>query len=179
MRIFIGLSFPDPVNSALATLRGSLPFINWNDPDTYHLTLCFVGEIKNYNLLNELDLALEKIKVPSFDIHLEGVNYFMSPNQSMTFGVLLRPSDPLLHLKKKIEHVVRSLDIPIGKQKLVPHITLAKGTGLTEEQIGNWLHTYNLFKISPITIQQFSLFSSYPKQDGPCYITESDYILSK
>lgn len=177
MRLFIGIPLPDPISSHLSTLRGSLPSIHWNNPDTYHLTLSFIGEVKNYDFLNELELSLEKINTPRFDMTISEVGHFTSPTYESIFWASISPSNSLIQLKKKIDHTLHQLDISQKKQRFIPHITLAKGVGLNEEQISNWIYKYNLFKTEPFEVCEFSLFSSYPTKDEPHYIIESSYLL--
>ena len=44
-RIFTGLEIPDSVTQALTMLRGGLPGARWIDPENYHLTLRFIGDV--------------------------------------------------------------------------------------------------------------------------------------
>lgn len=177
MRLFIGLSLPDHISSHISTIRGSLPSTRWNDPDSYHILLCFIGEIKNYNLINDLDLALEKINFSSFELMIQGVHHSTSETYETHLWTSVSPTPALLQLRQKIERTLQQLDIKLKKQRFTPHITLAKGVGLTDQQLSNWLYQYNLFKTEPFTIHQFSLFSSYPNKDHPHYIVESNYLL--
>lgn len=177
MQLFIGLSLPDRVSSQLACLRGSLPHIQWRDPDTYHLTLNFIGEIRHYDLMNELDLRLEKIRCPAFELTIETVSYFQSSTQVQNFWAGVQFSEPLIHLHKKLEQCLRSLNINHTRQKFTPHITLATGTALPHSQIALWLAQYNLLKIPRVEIDYFSLFSIYPNTGHPFYRSESDYPL--
>ena len=77
MRLFIGINFPNYVTRHLSQLRGSLTYVRWYDPRTYHLTLNFIGEINDYDLLNDLDLTLKKISPPSFNLTIDKVNLFV------------------------------------------------------------------------------------------------------
>ena len=44
-RIFTALEIPADVGQELATLRGGLPGARWIDPENYHLTLRFIGDV--------------------------------------------------------------------------------------------------------------------------------------
>ena len=46
-RLFTGVEIPSDVGQALATLRGGLPGARWIDPENYHLTLRFIGDVDN------------------------------------------------------------------------------------------------------------------------------------
>lgn len=47
IRLFVGLRFPAPVNFQLRNLCAGLPGAKWVNPDGFHLTLRFIGEINN------------------------------------------------------------------------------------------------------------------------------------
>ncbi|CAI3924024.1 RNA 2',3'-cyclic phosphodiesterase [Commensalibacter papalotli (ex Botero et al. 2024)] len=177
MRLFIGLTIPDPICTQIGSLRGSLPSIHWNDPDTYHISLCDIGEINSNVLLNDLDLALEKIGFNNFELSIQGVSHYTSPTQEIKLCATVLPTSSLSLLKNKIEYINRKLGIKTKKKHFTPHITLAKGIGINQEQISNWLFKYNLFKTEPFQICQFSLFSSFPnKKEFNCDIV-STYLL--
>ena len=44
-RLFTGLEIPSVVAQSLAMMRGGLPGARWIDPENYHLTLRFIGDI--------------------------------------------------------------------------------------------------------------------------------------
>ena len=44
-RLFTGLEIPAEIGQTLSSLRGGLPGARWVDPDDYHLTLRFIGDI--------------------------------------------------------------------------------------------------------------------------------------
>lgn len=178
MRLFIGIDFPDYVTRHLSQLRGSLTYVRWYDPRTYHLTLNFIGEINDYDLLNDLDLTLKKISPPSFNLTIDKVNLFQTASNTQILWAGIQPSESLVHLRKKVEQILRQLEIKTQKQKFVPHITLGKGSYLPQEHIKQWLNHYNLLKIPDIEITHFSLFSSYPGKEQPNYIIEKNYPLS-
>src|SRR3954454_13560666 len=44
-RLFTGLEIPADIAGALAGYRGGLPGARWIDPENYHVTLRFIGDI--------------------------------------------------------------------------------------------------------------------------------------
>lgn len=177
MRYFIGLSIPDPISIHIGSLRGSMPSVQWYDPNTYHISLCYIGEIKSNMLINDLDLALEKINLQSFELSIQGVSHYTSPTYENRFFTTIMPSPALLHLKKKVEYIKQQLNIKSKKKHFIPHISIAKGIGISEEQISNWLYKYNLFKTEPFQICQFSLYNFYHSKDESYYDIVSNYLL--
>ncbi len=44
-RLFTGLEIPSDVGQSLSMLRGGLPGARWVDPENYHVTLRFIGDV--------------------------------------------------------------------------------------------------------------------------------------
>jgi len=44
-RLFTGLEIPAEIGHTLSNLRGGLPGARWIDPENYHVTLRFIGDI--------------------------------------------------------------------------------------------------------------------------------------
>ena len=44
-RLFTGLEIPSDVSRSLSMLRGGLPGARWIDPENYHVTLRFIGDV--------------------------------------------------------------------------------------------------------------------------------------
>ena len=44
-RLFTGLEIPAEIGQTLSNLRGGLPGARWIDPENYHVTLRFIGDI--------------------------------------------------------------------------------------------------------------------------------------
>ena len=70
-RLFTGLEIPPLVAQTLATMRGGLPGARWIDPENYHLTLRFLGEVPGHRA-EELDLALATLRGKQFTLQLSG-----------------------------------------------------------------------------------------------------------
>ena len=44
-RLFTGVEVPPSIGQSLAMMRGGLPGARWIDPENYHLTLRFIGDL--------------------------------------------------------------------------------------------------------------------------------------
>ncbi len=45
IRLFVALSFPEEIRQSLAALCAGVPGARWVNPDQFHLTLRFIGEV--------------------------------------------------------------------------------------------------------------------------------------
>ena len=69
-RLFTGVEIPPDVGQALATLRGGLPGARWIDPENYHVTLRFIGDIDGMSA-NEIASMLFRIDRKPFEVKVQ------------------------------------------------------------------------------------------------------------
>ena len=69
-RLFTGLEIPPPVVQSLSIMRGGLPGARWIDPENYHLTLRFIGDIDDA-LAHEIAGVLGRIHRGAFELRLD------------------------------------------------------------------------------------------------------------
>ena len=74
-RLFTGLEIPREVAEALSVLRGGLPGARWIDPENYHVTLRFIGDIDGV-AANEIASLLFRVNRKPFDVALQGLSSF-------------------------------------------------------------------------------------------------------
>ena len=86
-RLFTGLEIPPLVAQTLATMRGGLPGARWIDPENYHLTLRFIGDIDDA-LANEIAGLLGRVHRRPFECGWTG--YVLRRTQAARGGGLGR-----------------------------------------------------------------------------------------
>lgn len=69
-RLFTGLEIPPDIGQTLSNLRGGLPGARWIDPENYHVTLRFIGDIDG-PAANEIASTLERINRKPFEVALQ------------------------------------------------------------------------------------------------------------
>ena len=66
-RLFTGLEIPSGLGQSLATLRGGLPGARWIDPENYHVTLRFIGDVDDV-VAHEVASMLGRVRREAFEI---------------------------------------------------------------------------------------------------------------
>ena len=74
-RLFTGLEIPPSVAQSLAMMRGGLPGARWIDPENYHITLRFIGDIDGA-LAREIAGMLGRVHRRPFELRINGLASF-------------------------------------------------------------------------------------------------------
>ena len=72
-RLFTGLEIPAEIGQTLSNLRGGLPGARWIDPENYHVTLRFIGDIDGI-AANEIASMLFRVNRKPFEVALQGLS---------------------------------------------------------------------------------------------------------
>lgn len=176
IRLFVGLRFPAPVNFQLRNLCAGLPGAKWVNPDGFHLTLRFIGEINNRQA-EDLDTNLQAIAVRAFVLQLRGVGQFGQLEKAHTVWAGVERNDALYHLRDKVESAVVRAGCEPDHRRFMPHVTLGK---LRHAPI-DWLETFLLhntnFQSQSFEVNEFVLFSSHSGDNNRLYLPEATYPL--
>jgi len=68
-RLFTALEIPREIALSLSMLRGGLPGARWIDPENYHLTLRFIGDVDDV-LAHEIASLLDQVDLESVELDL-------------------------------------------------------------------------------------------------------------
>ncbi len=177
MRLFVGIAIPSDIGEMLWSLTGGLPGARWMPPESYHLTLRFLGDAGRPQA-EELDALLAGIAAPGFEIALSGIDYFGTSSRPRVLWAGVDPSLPLNQLARKVNRAARQAEFPGDDRGFTPHVTIARlsNTSLVETMV--FVQQKALFRAPPFPVTQFTLFESRPGGGAPAYIPLADYPLS-
>jgi 2'-5' RNA ligase len=176
IRLFVAIPLPEPVRTQLTLLQSGLQGARWLKPENIHLTLRFIGEVRN-DLASDIDMALSKISGPPFEMALEGIGNFGRGKRPHAMWAGVAKSEPLMHLQAKIESALVRTGLDAEERKFSPHITIARLKEMRPSRVEAWLADHGGFRSPPFTVDRFALFSSFLKPEGALYIEEASYPL--
>jgi 2'-5' RNA ligase len=175
-RLFTGVEIPPEVGQALASLRGGLPGARWIDPENYHLTLRFIGDVDEMTA-QEVASLLERVKRNAFELHLEGVMSF-GGRKPRALIAMVAPARPLLDVHAEHERLMQRIGLEPEGRKYTPHVTVARLRDSSNRQVAEYLSARGYFRTSPFRVTRFVLFSSRASVGGGPYVVEASYPLS-
>ncbi len=174
-RLFTGLEIPRSVGDSLAMMRGGLPGARWIDPENYHLTLRFIGDIDDA-LAREIALMLGRVQRRSFEMRLDGLTSFGGRKPRAVIAAAT-PVAALIELQAEQERLLQRLGLEPEGRKYIPHVTLARLRESSSHQVADYLSTRAHYRSASFEVARFVLFSSRSSVGGGPYVVEAAYPL--
>jgi len=175
-RLFTGVELPEDVGQDLAIMKGGIEGARWIDPDNFHLTLRFIGDIPD-RIADELMTELQRVvAMPTFNISLAGVGVFGTKKPHSLY-VKVEESPDLRRLQAMHERICQSLGMPPEQRKFTPHVTIARLRGAMPRQVQTYASAHNLYRSRVFDVSQFVLFSARSSRGGGPYGREEVYPL--
>ncbi|HEX2020592.1 MAG TPA: RNA 2',3'-cyclic phosphodiesterase [Aurantimonas sp.] len=174
-RLFTALEIPQALAFPLSLLRGGLPSARWIDPENYHLTLRFIGDVEA-RLADEIVAALDRVERPGFSIALRGIAAFGN-KKPRSIHAEVESSPELSDLQGEIDRICRRLGLPADQRKFMPHVTLARLRQPKPEDVARFLARNGGFRTPPIRVARFGLFSARDSVGGGPYLLEEAFPL--
>ncbi len=175
-RLFTGVEIPAEVAAALGMLRGGLPGARWIDPENYHLTLRFIGDVDDL-VAHEVASLLGRIKRGAFELHLDGLTSF-GGRKPRAVVAMAKATQALLDVQAEHERLMQRIGLEPEGRKYLPHVTLARLRDASSRDVADYLATRGLFRTPSFPVERFVLFSSRASTGGGPYVVEAGYPLN-
>lgn len=172
-RLFTGLETPADIAAELSLLRGGLPGARWIEPEDYHLTLRFVGDIPR-DLANDIAEALAGVDAGPFPVRLERLAAFGS-NKPRALIARATDNAALTALQVEQERLMRRLGAPADTRKFTPHVTLARLRGVSASAVGAYIEARSDMRPLTFEARRFVLYSARESTGGGPYRIEAIY----
>ena len=175
-RLFTGLEIPAEVSQTLSNLRGGLPGARWIDPENYHVTLRFIGDIDGMSA-NEIASMLFRVDRKPFEVKVQGLQSF-GGRKPRAVVATIAPSKPLMELQAELERMMQRIGLDPEGRKFIPHVTLARLRDSSSRDVADYLSTRAALFNSSFRVSRFVLFSARASVGGGPYVVEADYPLA-
>ena len=178
MRVFLAIELDSETRSTLETfqreLQELLPPINWVRPQSWHLTVKFLGEIEE-SQLEPIQRAVEEAACHGtcFSLRIEGFGGFPHLRMPRVLWAGVSGQVDELHLLAlHVDETLSPLGFPSESKPFRAHLTLARikdrarevGVALTKSDVLQHVHFFG-----NIMVERLCLFKSELKPTGAIY----------
>jgi 2'-5' RNA ligase len=188
MRVFIAIDIGEEIRKGLADLQADLQSkvdikksdVKWVEPKGIHLTLKFLGEIKDKEVVDVCNITKEVAgRHKDFELNVETVGSFGGRNPRVLWVGTGEGSDNLLELQKDLEQQLDSAGWPAEEREFSGHLTLCRirnpNAGAKLAQISE---AYKDFKLGSFPAESITVYQSQLMPSGPIYTVLGNYELS-
>jgi RNA 2',3'-cyclic 3'-phosphodiesterase len=174
-RLFTGLELPDSVIRQVSLARGGVVGARWLQPEDYHITLRFVGDV-DARLTHDIVETLGEIRRPAAAVGFDGLSWF-GADRPRAIVARIKADPVLMDLQAEQERRLRRVGVPPEARKFTPHVTLARVRGVGAAAIADYLASRGALRVEAFTAARFVLYSARDGSGGGPYIVEAAYPL--
>ena len=192
MRLFVGIDIEqesrERITKFVDGVRNFAPDVRWVGPETFHITLKFLGET---NKTEEIKRALSEVKGSPITISFRETGYFPSHKSGRVFWAGIQADENLVPLQRAVDQATQALGFEAEKGPYRPHLTLARaGSGRPSRMRGDGannnfqllqkkLSTLPAPEFGTMTAHEFFLYESKLSPRGAQYTRIDRYALGR
>ena len=179
-RTFIALPIPDTQRTRLGRLQTllapDLPGARWVTPDQFHLTLAFLGDVPDLDLVPVCRAVSDATSMfHRLTLNLGSLGVFPNPERPRTVWVGLGGPDldQLNALQQAIAEAVAAAGYPTDEDRFTPHITLGrlKGSKAEGPDLNRQVAHFRTWSAGNFEATQVVAYASTLTPEGPAYMT--------
>ena len=172
MRLFVALDIPAAVRSKLSAysdrVREYAPNAKWARVEGLHVTLKFIGEVKEEKLV-PIKAALARVKAGELEVGFEGIGFFPTAKSPRVFWAGVKAGDELPQLAKAVDDDLAAIGFAPEDRAYSPHLTLARSRNGELRSLTPLLEAEAPPQFGTMTAREFFLYQSKPGRGGSTY----------
>jgi 2'-5' RNA ligase len=190
MRLFVALDIDTEIRTHIGEFRDQMrayaPDVRWVGPETFHVTLQFLGETAK---VEEVKRALQQVRSSAVEVSFRGTGFFPNPKSPRVFWVGIESDENLQQLANSIGESLHPLGFDRDAGPFKAHLTLARvGSGRPKavrgEPASAGLHGLRVklegvppAEFGTMTAREFCLYQSTLSPNGAKYTKLATYPL--
>ncbi len=189
MRCFIAIDIDEQIRKALADLQQELQGIadikrgdaKWVNPDNIHLTLKFLGEIKDEQIMDVCNITGDVAgRHKAFELDIESVGHFGGKSARVLWVGTGQNCEKLLQLQKDLEQQLDEAGWAREARKFSGHLTLCRiRNARAGAKLAQLTREYKDFKLGTMPADSISVYQSQLTPQSPIYTVLGRYELQQ
>lgn len=187
MRCFIAINIDEQIRKSLDTLQSELRGkaevrkgdVKWVRPEAMHLTLKFLGEIRDEQAVEVCNITKEVAnRHKSFDLDVETVGCFGGRSARVLWIGAGQNCDELLQLQEDLERQLESAGWPREARKFSAHLTLCRiRNAKAGFKLAQMVKEYENLHLGSMPADSVTVYQSELTPQGPIYTSLGNYAL--
>jgi len=187
MRVFIATDIDDATRKALGDLQqrvqGDVDIkkgdVKWVNPETMHLTLKFLGEIKDEKVAEVCNIVKTIAeRATGFELAIESVGCFGGRSARVLWVGTGDGAEELIRLQKDLEQQMASAGWPEEQRQFSGHLTLCRiRNSKAGVKLAKITDQYKDYKVGVISVDSITVYQSQLTPTGPIYTVLGNYKL--
>lgn len=190
MRLFVALDIEPEIRRRIVEFRDRMrpyaPDVRWVGPETFHITLQFLGETDKVASVQQV---LKTVRAAPVPLNVRGTGFFPNAKSPRVFWVGVESDQNLQNLIQKIGDSLQPLGFEREEGRFQPHLTLARaGSGRPRpvrgehraaglRVVASRLEGGATSDFGAMTAREFRLYQSTLSPSGAKYSTIEQYPL--
>lgn len=187
MRCFIATDIDEQIRKGLSNLQNELRIkvdirkgdVKWVNPDITHLTLKFLGEIEDKQVVEVCNIAAEVAgRHRRFDLDVGSVGHFGGRSARVLWVGAGEGCDNLLQLHDDLEERLERAGWPREGRKFAAHLTLCRiRNSKAGIKLAQASRDYADFELGTLSADSVTVYQSELTPQGPIYTALGKYDL--
>lgn len=187
MRVFIAIDIDEQVRKALSRLQNEMRNkvdikkgdAKWVNTDVMHLTLKFLGEIKDAQVVEVCNITKEVASQhKNFELAVESVGYFGGRSARVLWVGTGQSCENLLQLQSDLEQALASAGWPRETRKFAGHLTLCRvRNSKAGVKLAQMTEEYKDLKLGTVLADSITVYQSQLTPKGPVYTVLGNFQL--
>jgi 2'-5' RNA ligase len=177
MRLFVAIDISSQVQNRIGQVQQNLKRgmaeaargVKWVRPGQIHLTLKFLGEVRDNMLTQVCDgVTQTAARCEGFEMQVQGLGVFGQPARVVWAGI--EPCLPLMTLQAELEHEFEKLGWAKESRAFAGHLTLGRvKNAAAGRKLAHAVETVKDEIFGSVWVDQAVLYESRLHADGPEY----------
>jgi RNA 2',3'-cyclic 3'-phosphodiesterase len=180
MRGFVALDLPDEALSGITRLQAGLSVGRAVSEENLHLTLAFLGEIREPQAA-DLAEALAGLSLPPVTLTLRGLDLFGGRRPAAL--VVAAAGEGLARLHDKVLRAAREAGVALPRERFRPHVTIARFAreigAKDQARLGEFLALNATFTLAPMPAETITLYRSHLRPEGALHEPLAQFPLGR